>query len=61
MKKNTLFKDRADWDEFYMGDDGEYTFYIDAVSQTYSKNSLESKEKKYPISNSVVEMFNTFK
>ena len=59
--KDLLFADRDDWDEFYMGDDGEYTFYIDAVAQTYSKNSLESKIKRYPIKSSVTEMFDTFK
>lgn len=59
--KNTLFKDREDWDEFYMGDDGEYTFYIDAVTKTYSKNSLESKTNRYPLKDDVVEMFKTFK
>ena len=59
--KDLLFSDGKNWDEFYMGDDGEYTFYIDAVSQTYSKNSLESKTNRYPIKGTVIEMFNTFK
>ena len=31
------------WEEFYMGDDGQYTFYIDAVKQMYYKSSLELK------------------
>lgn len=59
--KDALFKDRSDWDEFYMGDDGEFTFYIDAVNQTYSKNSLVSKSVQYPLLESVVDMFKTFK
>ena len=29
------------WDDFYMGDDGQYTFYIDAVNQRYYKSSIE--------------------
>lgn len=29
------------WDQFYMGNDGQYTFYIDAVNQKYYKSSLE--------------------
>lgn len=41
--------DASEWGETYMGEDGEFTFYIDAVSGTYSKSSTESKEKKYPI------------
>lgn len=28
------------WEEFYMGDDGKFTFYIDLVKGTYSRNSL---------------------
>jgi len=43
------------WGEFYMGDDGQYTFYIDLVTKTYSKSSF-SKEK-FPLKNSVDEMF----
>ena len=58
--KNTLFKDRSDWDEFYMGDDGEFTFYIDAVNQTYSKNSL-NKDECFQIKDNVIEMFNHVK
>lgn len=50
------------WDEIYMGDDGDYSFYIDAVSQTYALNSTISKDKNYPIMNkSVDEMFNSLK
>ena len=59
--KNLLFADRNDWDEFYMGNDGDFTFYIDAVERTYSKNSLVSKTIQYPLSDSVTEMFKTFK
>ena len=58
--KNTLFKDRTDWDEFYMGDDGKFTFYIDAVKQTYSKNSL-NKDQYFQIKDDVIEMFNHIK
>ena len=31
----------SNWEQFYMGDDGQYTFYIDAVNQKYYKSSLE--------------------
>ena len=33
------FVDEKDWDEFYMGDDGAFTFYIDMVKGEFSKNS----------------------
>ena len=44
-----------DWDEFYMGDDGTMTFYIDMVEGTFGKNSLATE--RYPIMDSIDEMF----
>ena len=44
-----------DWEEFYMGDDGNYTFYIDMVDGTFGKNSLATV--RYPIMDSIDEMF----
>lgn len=57
--KDTLFKDRQeDWDRFYMGDDGSFTLYIDAVNQTFAKNSCMPQDKRYPCGNkSMKEMF----
>lgn len=43
------------WEEFYMGDDGNYTFYIDMVDGTFGKNSLATE--RYPIMDSIDEMF----
>ena len=43
------------WEEFYMGDDGNYTFYIDMVDGTFGKNSLATD--RYPIMDSIDEMF----
>lgn len=43
------------WNEFYMGDDGGYTFYIDMVDGTFGKNSLATE--RYPIMDSIDEMF----
>ena len=43
------------WEEFYMGDDGNYTFYIDMVDGTFGKNSLATE--RYPIMDSVDKMF----
>ena len=36
-----------EWDEFYGGDDGTFTFFINLVEGYFSKNSLS--EVKYPI------------
>lgn len=43
------------WEEFYMGDDGNYTFYIDMVDGTFGKNSLATE--RFPIMDSIDEMF----
>lgn len=44
-----------EWDEFYMGDDGDYTFYLDLVEGTFGKNSLATD--RYPIMNNIDDMF----
>lgn len=46
---------KEQWEEFYMGDDGNYTFYIDMVDGTFGKNSLVTV--RYPIMDSIDEMF----
>lgn len=44
------------WEEFYMGDDGRYTFYIDMVAGKFAKNSLSTE--RYDIgSKTIDEMF----
>lgn len=43
------------WDEFYMGDDGNYTFYIDLVEGTFAKNSLSME--RWPIMDNIDDMF----
>lgn len=35
------------WNDLYMGNDGEFTFYIDLCDGTYSKSSLDSDKQKY--------------
>ena len=50
-----------EWSEFYMGDDGSSTFYIDAVEQTFSKSSTVPLEYRYPLCSDVVEMFHKIK
>ena len=58
LEKQVRTKTDLKWEELYMGDDGDYSFYIDAVSQTFAKNSTISKDQNYPILESVDEMFN---
>ena len=46
------------WENLYMGDDGDYSFYIDAVNKTFSLNSTVSKDIRYDINDmNVDEMF----
>lgn len=44
-----------DWEEFYMGDDGTVTFYIDLVEKKFAKNSLSLE--RYDLLDSIDEMF----
>lgn len=44
-----------DWEEFYMGDDGGFTFYIDLVEEQFGRNSLATE--RYSIMDSVDDMF----
>ena len=45
-----------EWERFYMGDDGSFTFYIDLVKRTFSKNSL--CHTRFPMENKTIdEMF----
>lgn len=51
-----------EWERFYMGDDGTFTFYIDLVNQTFSKNSVIAKVKSIPINGMTIdEMFEVVK
>ena len=47
------------WEEFYMGDDGQHTMYIDLVQQTFSKNSLT--EERFELKSNIEEMFKIVK
>ena len=57
-----LFKDhlvtQEQIDLFYMGDEGEQSFYLDLVDGTYAKSSCEPKENTYKIeSDNVNDLF----
>jgi hypothetical protein len=44
-----------EWNEFYMGDDSEFTFYLDLVEGTFGKNSLATE--RHQIADSIDDMF----
>lgn len=53
------FMTENEWNTFYMGDDGQYTMYIDVVKQEFARNSIA--EKRYPLTDDIVPMFTTVK
>ena len=50
-----------DWNQFYMGDDGEFTMYVDMINRVFAKNSCEPLNKRYPLFDTIEEMFNYLK
>lgn len=48
---------KEEWDEFYMGDESEFTYFIDMVEKKFAKNSTAPFDKRYDLLNSVDEMF----
>lgn len=46
-----------EWNEFYMGDDGGFTFYIDLVENTFSKNSIAPDEARFGLLENIDDMF----
>ena len=47
------------WNQFYMGDDGNFTMYIDLVNQEFAKSSVSTE--RYPITEDIRDMFNKIK
>ena len=48
---------QEEWDEFYMGDDSEFTYFIDMVEKEFSKNSTAPLNERYDLLESVDDMF----
>lgn len=46
-----------EWEEFFMGIDSEFTFYLDLVEGTFAKNSLAPLDERYPIMDNIDDMF----
>jgi hypothetical protein len=44
-----------DWDQFYMGDDGSATMYVDMVNKEFAKSSISTD--RYPLEDNIVTMF----
>lgn len=50
---------KNEWDKVYMGDDGEYTFYMNLVDGYYATSSIS--DKKYPIPENCTNVDELFK
>lgn len=50
-----------EWNEFYMGDDGGFTYYIDMVEQKFARSSTAPMNKRYSLLDSVDEMFSVIR
>ena len=46
---------KEEWNEFYMGDDGKFTMYIDMVKQEFARCSIA--ETRYEILDDIKDMF----
>ena len=53
--KSLMSEDK--WNEFYMGDDGCHTMYVDLVTGTFAKNSVAPLDQRYKLMDSIDEMF----
>ena len=48
---------QEEWDLFYAGDDGSFTFYIDMVERKFAKSSTEPLNRRFDLMGSIDEMF----
>lgn len=48
---------QEEWDDFYAGDDGTNSYYIDMVERKFAKSSTASFDERYALIDSVDEMF----
>lgn len=55
--KNLLNKEQ--WDNFYQGDDGSHTMYVDLVNEQFAKTSTSNK--RYPLLSNIDDMFKIIK
>ena len=46
-----------EWNEFYIGDDGNFTYFIDMVERKFAKSSTAAFDKRYDLLDSVDDMF----
>lgn len=52
---------QEEWDEFYAGDDGTFTYYIDMVERKFARSSTAPFDQRYDLLDSVEEMFDVIR
>lgn len=52
---------QEEWNEFYMGDDGKVTYYVDMVERKFAQSSTAPFDKRYDLLDSVDDMFKAVK
>lgn len=55
------FVSKEDWEKMYMGDDGDFTFYLDCVNNKFSKNSIADDTNRFDLLDNIDDMFNIIK
>lgn len=55
------FLSEEEWNQFYMGDDASFTYYIDAVERKFAKSSTAPFQERFDLEDDVVEMFQKIK
>ena len=58
LELKRIFSD-ADWNEFYMGDDGQFTMYVDLVNKKFARNSISTI--RYDLLDDITDMFSVVK
>lgn len=48
---------KEDWEKFYLGNDGQFTMFIDSVSKTFSKSSTTPIEQRQKMLDDIKPMF----
>ena len=56
LKVKDMLKPK-EWEQFYMGDDGTHTMFIDSVNQTYSVSSTSPLTERFSLKDDIKEMF----
>lgn len=52
---------QEEWDEFYAGDDGSNTYYIDMVERKFARSSTAPFDKRYDLLDNVDDMFDVIR